>query len=415
MKENIMKGQTMKNLNNDTMPLDSRVKHENDRRGLENGRSMVEMLGVLAIVGVLSIGGITGYSYGMDKYRANETINDVMLRAADLITQIQQTGTPNLIAEWGDKGTFYPINLIWDDGEKQYGLVVDNVPSRVCQIMGEGLKSMATVYIGDSNFEVNPDACDSSDSASMEFYFKATSASNLECKTDNECSSEEVCINGLCNFKRSLVITEYRGKNTICEVDDDCGPCGWCDTWAKTCGTRYNGTSCTVDNKDGQCFLGECFPKGCDDNTPCKGRNEYCASPLSSSVARFQEGEQGTCVEADFQKYPIDGTDYYVSTTTMSWWDAESACQVIGKKMVSAKYLVTEENGSEWKGNTGSYSVSETARELATYFNVHDGVWTKEIIIDVDHMSVGGFVVNLKSANVWMHALNHPDKFALCH
>ena len=28
----------------------------------ENGRSMVEMLGVLAIIGVLSVGGIAGYS-----------------------------------------------------------------------------------------------------------------------------------------------------------------------------------------------------------------------------------------------------------------------------------------------------------------------------------------------------------------
>ncbi len=44
-------------------------------RFAESGRSMVEMLGVLAVIGVLSIGGIAGYSYGMDKYRANELTN----------------------------------------------------------------------------------------------------------------------------------------------------------------------------------------------------------------------------------------------------------------------------------------------------------------------------------------------------
>ncbi len=38
----------------------------------ENGRSMVEMLGVLAIIGVLSIGGIAGYTMAMNKYKANE-------------------------------------------------------------------------------------------------------------------------------------------------------------------------------------------------------------------------------------------------------------------------------------------------------------------------------------------------------
>ena len=31
------------------------------------GRSMIEMLGVLAIVGVLSVGGIAGYSKAMEK------------------------------------------------------------------------------------------------------------------------------------------------------------------------------------------------------------------------------------------------------------------------------------------------------------------------------------------------------------
>ena len=41
----------------------------------ESGRSMVEMLGVLAIIGVLSIGGIAGYSMAMNRYRANEILD----------------------------------------------------------------------------------------------------------------------------------------------------------------------------------------------------------------------------------------------------------------------------------------------------------------------------------------------------
>ena len=41
----------------------------------ESGRSMVEMLGVLAIIGVLSIGGIAGYTMAMNRYRANEIVD----------------------------------------------------------------------------------------------------------------------------------------------------------------------------------------------------------------------------------------------------------------------------------------------------------------------------------------------------
>ena len=40
----------------------------------EQGRSMIEMLGVLAIVGVLSVGGIAGYSKAMNKFKTNKKI-----------------------------------------------------------------------------------------------------------------------------------------------------------------------------------------------------------------------------------------------------------------------------------------------------------------------------------------------------
>ena len=45
----------------------------------QSGRSMVEMLGVLAIIGVLSIGGISGYSRAMSKYRVNKTLDQISM------------------------------------------------------------------------------------------------------------------------------------------------------------------------------------------------------------------------------------------------------------------------------------------------------------------------------------------------
>ena len=43
----------------------------------QNGRSMIEMLGVLAIIGVLSVGGIAGYSKAMMKFKINKTIEQI--------------------------------------------------------------------------------------------------------------------------------------------------------------------------------------------------------------------------------------------------------------------------------------------------------------------------------------------------
>ncbi len=45
------------------------------------GRSMIEMLGVLAIIGVLSVGGIAGYSKAMEKFK----VNKLMAEYNDLI------------------------------------------------------------------------------------------------------------------------------------------------------------------------------------------------------------------------------------------------------------------------------------------------------------------------------------------
>mgnify|MGYP003304645119 CR=1 FL=1 len=43
----------------------------------EKGRSMVEMLGVLAIIGVLSTAGIAGYTKAMEKFKINTAANQI--------------------------------------------------------------------------------------------------------------------------------------------------------------------------------------------------------------------------------------------------------------------------------------------------------------------------------------------------
>ena len=56
---------------------------------LESGRSMVEMLGVLAIIGVLSIGGIAGYVLSMNRYRANAMLDVANKYAAIVFSSYQ--------------------------------------------------------------------------------------------------------------------------------------------------------------------------------------------------------------------------------------------------------------------------------------------------------------------------------------
>ena len=51
----------------------------------QSGRSIIEMLGVLAIIGVLSVGGIAGYSKAMEKWKINKTISEYSMLMTGLI------------------------------------------------------------------------------------------------------------------------------------------------------------------------------------------------------------------------------------------------------------------------------------------------------------------------------------------
>ena len=62
--------------------------------GAQSGRSMVEMLGVLAIIGVLSVGGIVGYRYAMERKIANDVL---VLMEKFLLGYLEESRNPNSI------------------------------------------------------------------------------------------------------------------------------------------------------------------------------------------------------------------------------------------------------------------------------------------------------------------------------
>lgn len=83
----------------------------------QSGRSMIEMLGVLAIVGVLSVGGIAGYSKAMAKYRTNKMIDQI----SQIITNIRTAYT--------DQPSFVNLDneLAIDMGAIPNDLLVENL------------------------------------------------------------------------------------------------------------------------------------------------------------------------------------------------------------------------------------------------------------------------------------------------
>ena len=104
----------------------------------DTGRSMVEMLGTLAIVGVLSIAGIAGYRYAMDKSRANETMDELNKRAVVYATQVLnneiRSGETLSNGEFGDKTALgYDIEANKSYYPDEFEVTLSNYPSEVCR------------------------------------------------------------------------------------------------------------------------------------------------------------------------------------------------------------------------------------------------------------------------------------------
>ena len=74
--------------------IDARMRRIGQSMTNNNGRSIVEMLGVLAIIGVLSAGALKGYSDAMFKYKMNRTI-DIFSQVLQRFMELEQKGIGN--------------------------------------------------------------------------------------------------------------------------------------------------------------------------------------------------------------------------------------------------------------------------------------------------------------------------------
>ena len=124
----------------------------------EFGRSMIEMLGVLAIIGVLSVGAIAGYSKAMMKYKLNKqteqigsildyvTINsdkfthDFSMNFGILLQKLGAIPVEMIVENSADTGYVKDVfgNIVWptlnNDGDIYYRLqiYVGKGPHEIC-------------------------------------------------------------------------------------------------------------------------------------------------------------------------------------------------------------------------------------------------------------------------------------------
>ena len=127
----------------------------NQNKMLQSGRSMVEILGVLAVAGVLSVGAVSGYKYGMNKYRTVQTINELQIRALGLMPQVSRGEIVELKMEMGDKTSLgYTTNAWINERDPKYFYIsLESVPPEICeQILKEEWTLPTAIHVGDHEF-----------------------------------------------------------------------------------------------------------------------------------------------------------------------------------------------------------------------------------------------------------------------
>ncbi|MGN1063688.1 MAG: Tfp pilus assembly protein FimT/FimU, partial [Alphaproteobacteria bacterium] len=403
--------------------LRNKIKAQSKQQEYKNagGRTMMEMLGTLAIIGVLSIGGIAGYNYAMDKYRANVTINDINLRAVDLITQAGR-GIDLSLAEWGQTSTMgYTFSdPEWaDDGS--IALKISGLPERVCEMVVDTLGNRFDIEVGATRYTGDNSICGENNAVTVFFEGGTGDTGDTSC-TDVVCGECEVCVSGQCvsspdNISclggycaNGLCIAEDNPTLTgSCSSVSECGDseCMACDG---ACYAINSGNSCTDDDTGvaGICYNGSCQIGECNTNSDCDA-GYFCGDQNLRSTS---ETKPGKCQKLDFLSRSItvnNSTEtWYMSRYAMSWWDAQSACERLGKTMVTVNDLV-----SGWSSPShGTFTRTERAQKLYDAIGNAPLVLTSDIYSD----SCCAFTVDLSDGFVYhIGRADYISTLALCH
>ena len=280
---------------------------KNINKELESGRSMVEMLGVLAVVGVLSVGGIAGYTYAMNKHYANELLMGASERAVLVTAQLASGRGPSLkeFAKHTTAGGTFATNdesvRVYSDG---IGIEVSGVKGAVCKNLIEATEGTDIIIADTNDVALTEDGCDDENTLILTFETGIGGGeTNTEPECDPACPTGQQCIGGACaEVTPDTCYYDPELDEDICEDQIGCSNNSDCDKW---CETNGGGEKCYC----------EISADETGDESACyKNFTGQCA------VARTESGVAG---------------GYTVSDHYTTWWSAVNFCKAHNKSLVS--------------------------------------------------------------------------------
>ncbi len=351
----------------------------------ESGKSMVEMLGVLALMGLLAVLGAKGYSMAMERATANRIVEEINRRSIVYSQQLLMT-TSNTALNHSELATEieggYPVsgNRFGDD---YFQIVVQKLPQNICTRIGKlgYARAIQVLANGTALTTADQSACQATGNVLIFTFTKDMTPcdeclnNTKSCETDSQCATNQTCQNGMC-----LCSPYYACNGTCCPAGQFCvnGQCSANDSCQST-----------DDCDQGLCISGKCQCRSYRDNCTyfCEMSNENYG--ICSTGAYYEEGA-----------FSMAGTIW--STKAMKWGAALDFCASHEKQMVSLSDL-----GCVADGDTYTCTIPEK-------FKGHGNVWTSD---PKDNARVSIWVVNTSTGAVGSGGWNGYQHFflALCH
>ena len=383
--------------------------NKSNSHSTETGRSMMEMLGVLAVMGVLSVGGTAMYTSAMNKHKANELLNEASKRATSAATQFIQGKEKAFFNEFQNNLGFIEFNseTSTGDNENQFKITLKKIPNtNICSLIKSQIGSNSPFRkINDSCSEIsfNKDLSTTKYPSDFNHLNTCTDAgyswcgaeTNPLCST-NCCNNKTVGECQICDKSSGAVLVSPAngnvcGNNGICQHgtcyeqsnEENCidgGPYCNDNTYGKCCPAGY---TCTTNGDT----VGTCkkFTSGCTTNADCTDTNKHFCMTRSNANSMANSGGTCTAMNGNYQPLPpvsVVGLGNVVMSSgpLNNWWSARNWCLAQNKNLINIEDFNAYKNGEilmTTNSNNGGIGCADGKQCVAWNNN---GMWNENVL-----------------------------------
>ncbi len=317
----------------------------------EFGRSMVEMLGTLAIIGVLSVTALTGYKIAMTKNRTNNILYDVNLAMNEIATREYMSLPVDEEAPVSDLGvkSEFDIGYARLGGEEKNGfyIAVDGITPEVC----ETLRSNKTAFMAEIqpyNGDNPANSCEDANAVYITFPYPPIEGGKIEKPVP--CDSDEYFKYARCYPCPSDATCD--GANVNCGSNKYFGSasCFSCPSDATCDGTKITDCGSTDQYSSGS----SCYP--CPSDATCDGTANVNCSDTSKY---FYGGSCRSCpsgATCDGTKITDCGsTDQFFSGSSCDSCPSDATCDGTANVICDDGYILNQGG----KGNSSCCDKTE--------------------------------------------------------